>query len=193
MNYLEQYKVNVPEGKSGNWSVEKFEVKENDPGRLYYMLHGRDVPAGTYTRLSHNNTVIMSDTPCEIRDHLGFIHRAKGRCLVNGLGLGVVAKALLENPEVTHIDVVEIEQDVINLVWPTYYTNAKIKIHYGDAFTFIWPNGTSWDCIWHDIWPTLCTDNLEEVTKLKRKYARRTNWQAAWAEELLRYYKRQGG
>ena len=192
-NYLERYKVNVPEGSSGKWYIDKFEVKEDSPGRIYYMLHGRDVPPGTYTRLSHRDHYgpMMTDTPSEIRDHLEFIRRASGRCLVNGLGLGVVIKALLEKPEVTHIDVVEIEQDIIDLVW-SHYRNGKTTLHHTDAFTIDWPKGTRWDCAWHDIWPNICTDNLEEVTKLKRKYARRVLWQGAWVEDLLRDYKRRG-
>ena len=193
MNYLEEYKVNVPEGKSGIWYVEKFEVKEDSIGRISYMLHGRDVPPGIYTRLCREKSFdnpVMSDTPSEIGDHLHFIHTAHGNCLINGLGLGVVVNALLHKPEVTHIDVVEIEQDVINLVWPAY-NNGKTTLYHADALTTQWPKDQKWDCAWHDIWPSMCTDNLPEIAKLKHKYARRVKYQAAWAEDELRYRHRQ--
>jgi len=194
MNYLEQYKVDVPEGVSGDWEVAKFIVAENDARGISYALHGRPVPPGTYTRLMKKGAwdPMMSDTPAEIRDHLEFIYRAKGRCLLNGLGLGVVLKAISAKPEVTHVDVIEIEQDVINLVWPTYNDGDRVTLYHADAFTIQWPKHTHWDCAWHDIWPSLCTDNLPEIAQLKHKYARKVKYQKAWAEELLRDYRRRG-
>jgi len=195
MNYYEKYKVDVPEGISGEWKVEKFTVAENDIGAISYALHGRPVPPGTYTRLKKEGAwdPMMSDTPAEIRDHMEFIHRATGRCLLNGLGLGVVLKAILAKPGVTQVDVVEIEQDVINLVWPTYKDGNRVALYHTDAFTIQWPKDTRWDCAWHDIWPALCTDNLPEVAKLKHKYARKVKYQKAWMEEELRDYRRRGG
>jgi len=193
-NYYEKYKVAVPTGESGDWVVDNFTIEEHDIKALSYALHGRPIPPGTYTRLMRKGAFdpMMSDTPAEIRDHLGFIYEARGRCLLNGLGLGVVLKAILEKPEVTHVDVVELEQDVINLVWPTYKDGSRVTLYHADAFTIQWPKETRWDCAWHDIRESLCTDNLLGVAKLKRKYGHKVQWQAAWAEDLLRYYRRQG-
>lgn len=191
---MEEYKVAIPEGKSGEWKVERFVVPEQSIEGFRCAQEGRPVDPGTYTRLIKDGAwnVMMSDTPAEISDHLDFIHRATGRCLLNGLGLGVVLKALLTKPEVIHIDVVEIEQDIINLVWPTYQNGDRITLHHDDAFSIQWSKDKRWDCIWHDIWPSICTDNLPEIAKLKHKYARRAKYQAAWVEELLRYYRKQG-
>lgn len=194
MQDYEKYKVDVPAGRSGDWEVSKFTVPENDIRGISYALHGRPVPAGTYTRLMRQGAFdpMMSDTPAEIGDHLEFMDRATGRCLLNGLGLGVVLKAILAKPGVTQVDVVEIEQDVINLVWPTYKDGARVTLYHADAYTIQWPKDIRWDCAWHDIWPSLCTDNLPEITKLKHKYAHRVKYQKAWAEELLRDYRRRG-
>ena len=193
MNIYEQYKVNVPEGKSGKWAVEKFTVKENDTWAIHYALYGRPVPPGTYTRLMNGgHDPIMSDTPAEISDHMGFIHKAHGRCLINGLGLGVVLKAIATKPEVTHIDIVEKEQDVIDLVFPTYQHLPNVTPYHDDAFSIKWAKGTHWDCIWHDIWNNICTDNLPEIARLKHKYSHYTKYQAAWVEDLLRYYRKMG-
>ena len=190
----ENYKVNVPEGVSGDWKVEKFTVAENDIMAIAYALHGRPVPPGIYTRLMKKGAFdpIMSDTPAEISDHFSFIRNATGKCLLNGLGLGMVLKALLGKPEVTHIDVVEIEQDIINLAWPVYQDGERVTLYHADAFTIQWPKDKYWDCAWHDIWPSLCTDNLPEIAKLKHKYAHRVKYQKAWAEDLLRDYRRRG-
>ncbi len=191
-DYFDDYKVNVPEGESGEWKVTKFTVDKNDIGSIRCAMAGRPIDPGVYTRLMHNKAYdpMMSDTPAEIRDHLGFIRKATGSCLLNGLGLGVVLKAILDKPEVTHVDIVELEQDVINLVWPTYKDGERITLYHADAYTIQWPKGTKWDCAWHDIWPDICTDNLPEIALLKHKYARRVKYQAAWVEDDLRYIRR---
>ncbi len=182
---LEKYKVDVPEGKSGEWKVEKFTVTENDMRGISYALHGRPVPAGTYTRLMRDGAwdPMMSDTPAEILDHLDFIYEAKGRCLLNGLGLGVVLKALLAKPEVTQVDVVEIEQDVIKLVAPSY-NDPRVHIYNADAYTIVWDKTDRWTVAWHDIWANLCSDNLEEMTRLHRKYGHKVEWQGSWGKDL---------
>lgn len=194
VNYFEQYKVIIPEGESGDWKITKFTVSEHDIRGMSYALNGRPVPAGTYTRLVKNGAwdPMMSDTPAEIGDHLDFIHRATGNCLLNGLGLGVVLKAILAKSEVTHVDVIEIEQDVINLVYPTYQDENRVTLHHADAFEIQWPKDKYWDCAWHDIWPSICTDNLLEIARLKHKYAHKVKYQAAWLEDLLRSYRRRG-
>jgi spermidine synthase len=192
MNYLEEYKVAVPEGQRGPWRVERFTVGEHDIGRVICSFDGRDVLPGTYTRLIKEGEYAptMSDTPAEISDHLWFIHRAQGKCLINGLGLGVVLRAILKKPEVTQVDIVEIDLDVINLVWPTYQSDPRCTIHHDDAYSIIWPKHKRWDCAWHNIWASMCTDNLEGVTRLKRKYGHRVAFQAAWCEDFLRREKR---
>jgi hypothetical protein len=191
---FDKYKVDVPEGVSGDWSITKFTVSDHDIRAISYALHGRPIPPGTYTRLMKKEAFdpMMSDTPAEIQDHLNFIYEATGKCLLNGLGLGVVLKAILAKSEVTHVDVVEIEQDVINLVWPTYQDGSRVTLHHADAFTIQWPKDKHWDCAWHDIWPSICTDNLPEIAKLKHKYAHKVRYQSAWVEDLLRCYRRQG-
>ena len=187
-------KVDVPEGRSGPWRVNRFSTDPNSIHMLRAKMQGRDISPGTYTRLLKDDEwqPMMSDTPAEVADHISFMYQAEGRVLVNGLGLGVVIKGLLLNPRVQAIDVVEINQDIINLVWPVYEKHKQVRLYPGNAFTIQWPPGARWDCVWHDIWPEICTDNLPEITRLKRKYARRCTWQAAWCEDRLRYMKRRG-
>ena len=172
---LGRYKVCVPEGESNDWKVEKFHQT------FFWSEHehyGRSVPPGDYTRLIFRDEVIMSDSPVEIRDHLEFIKKAHGRCLINGLGLGMVLQAVRNKRTVTHIDVVEKSPDVIRLVWPTYASLPDVTLHEADAYTMRWPRGTKWDCAWHDIWGH---GDAEGRAKLKHKYAGRVQWQGAWA------------
>lgn len=79
--------IDVPDGVSGNWAVESFEVKEISCGQISGMFRtGRFTPPGKYKRLTHHNSLVMSNTPDEIRDFICFTSRAYGTILINGLG-----------------------------------------------------------------------------------------------------------
>lgn len=192
MSYLDKYKVDVPEGQQGHWKVERFTVTEEDTkwsrlrAAISYSSGGRSVEAGTYTRLARNGYVIMSDTYDEIRDHLAPIREAKGQCLVHGLGLGVVARAMLLKPEVDKVTVVEISQDVIDLVAPHYTEQFgdRVEVVCADALTWVSPKGTRYSVVWNDIWDNICSDNLPDMHKLHRRYGRKADWQGSWARYL---------
>jgi hypothetical protein len=194
-------RVSVPEGSVGEWSVSQFEITKDTPDALYYAIHGRPIPPGTYTRLTRGGTgrgnVIMSDTPAEVRDHFEILYKLRlaepeTHVLIHGLGLGMVLGAALRNPNVAHVDVVEIAAEVIALVAPTYSSDPRLTIHEGDAFTYRWSTWKRWDIVWHDIWPNLCTDNLGEMATLHRKFGRRCDWQGSWGKESLRAERRRG-
>jgi hypothetical protein len=201
----EKYKVDVPEGESGNWRIERFTVSKKDAGMesfraMFSFGGGRGVPEGTYTGLYRRGgierwSLIMSDTPDEMRDHMEFVRRAKGRVLIHGLGLGMCAAAVLKKEELMHLTVVEISKDVVELVAPWLATLAEerdkgLEIIVGDCFTWQPRRGSRWDAIWHDVWQDLCVDNLEEMNKLHRRFGRRCDWQGSWGRELLRARRR---
>jgi spermidine synthase len=175
-------KVTLPEMDNGKWRVEIFTVDMPD---FHSMLHGRAVPKGeTFTRLMRNGTLVMSDTPAEMRDHGMAVRNAYGSCLINGLGLGMVLKNILLRPDVTDVTVVEISQELIDLVGP-HYADPRLTIVCSSAFDYKPPKGKRYDMVWHDIWDDLCTDNLKEMTVLHRKYGRLCEWQGSWGKELL--------
>lgn len=182
-------KVTVPEGKSGNWHIERFEVDQH--GAFMESLTGRPIRPGVYTRLMHGRTVVMSDTPAEMRDHYAAVRAASGVVLINGLGLGMVANACLAKPSVDRVIVIELSPDVISLVAPHYAEiyGARFEVVNASAFDYK-PTEPAYGAVWHDIWNDLCADNLPEMTRLKRKYARRANWQGCWGEHEIRAYAR---
>ena len=198
---LAKYKVDLPEGVQGGWRIEKFEVNAED-SKLTAMAasqHGRGfVPPGVYTQLIEDPVTswtypMMSDTPDEIRDHIGFIHRAEGTVLIHGLGIGMCAMAVARKPEVRHVLVIEKSPDVIALVaapLQAQYCGKKIEIHEADAFTWKPTQGKRWNFIWHDIWPTLCESNLDEMATLHRRFGRRCDWQGSWGKERLQKQRR---
>lgn len=177
----------IPNGKSGNWKIETFEVFENSIQYLRCALQPgcRTAKPGKYKRLLHNRNTIMSNTPAELRDHSLFVRKAKGKVLINGLGLGCCLAELLNKPKkITSITVIEISKDVINLVAPFFIKSPKIRIIHADAYIWTPPKNAYYNTIWHDIWPTICSDNLPQMTKLKQKYKNLCGWQQCWAEKL---------
>lgn len=200
INWYDSFRVTVPEGTSSDVTIRRFEVERDSLTNLRLQLQGgRQCAPGTYTQLLRRGQIWMSDTTAECRDHWEPYNQAQklehGSMLINGLGLGVLLQGVIPLGNLDVIDVVEIDPDVIKLVGDHYMALAEehgvqLTIHQDDAYTIQWPKGRRWDLAWHDIWPTLCTDDLEEHGKLNRKYGRRVDWQGCWAHEQLLSYRR---
>jgi len=174
-------KIDVPDGISNDWRIESFNVPKNDISQVFSLMKtGRGVPPGDYKRLKRNGTLVMSNAPDEIRDFIRFVYRAKGNVLVNGLGLGVLLKALLNKKEVISVTVIEKSKDVINLVADTYLKDKRVTIINADAFEYKPAKDAYFDAVWHDIWDYITADNLPEMKKLTRKYGRKASYQESW-------------
>lgn len=175
-------KVDVPEGASGNWAVQRFSVTKEDA--MFFNLRAgiRGISPGHYTRLVCGATVVMSDTPAEVWDHIAPVANAHDDCLVNGLGLGMVANAMLLKDAVKSVTVIELNPHVISLVAPHYQEKFgdRFRVIQSDALLYKPPRGTRYGTVWHDIWNDICGDNLENMKLLHRKYGRRTDWQGSW-------------
>lgn len=187
-------RVSVPEGTKGDWTIARFEVSQRDAdfGNIRALVSGRgSIVPGIYTKLTHSRRgLVMSDTPDEMRDHYQIVCKASGHVLLNGLGIGMVLSAVLRREGVDRVTVVEKEPDVIALVGPHYENDPRVQIVLADAFDHCPPKADHYGAVWHDIWDNLCGDNLAEMTRLKRKYGRRCDWQGCWGESYLRRSKR---
>jgi len=182
--------VDVPEGQSGVWKIERKHIKPDPVSEFRSIMKtGRSVPEGEYTFLYRGGTLVMSDTPDEKRDHTEAVLKAKGHCLIAGLGIGMVLNAMAIKKEVERIDVVELSQDVIDLVSGHYEKKFPGKINFiNDSIFDYKPKKNSKDkynVVWFDIWDNLCTDNLQEMGKLHRIYGQRANWKGSWGKEFL--------
>jgi len=205
---VDRYSVaEVPEMSVDGLVVERFVVGEVD-GRLSILRsmfsHGeknRGVPPGEYTRLSVNGMLWMSDTPAEVGDLLGLFSavrgasEAKGECsvLLHGLGLGVALKGCFENGA-TKVTVVERDSRVLEHVggfWKSVY-GERLELILGDAYAWKPEPGVRWDCVWHDVWANICSDNLESMKKLHRRFGRRCDWQGSWCRAETRRAAKRG-
>ncbi|ENF9375328.1 TPA: hypothetical protein ACWXE1_004793 [Klebsiella pneumoniae] len=179
------YDLPVTDGKSGSWTLDTFTISQEKAHMLSLRAdvtgnQNEYIPPGKYRRLSNNGEVVMSNTPMEINTCMEFIERATGRVLINGLGLGMVLHVILQKKEVTHVTVIEKEQDVINLVAPALIDDKRVDIICADAMTYQPPAGVTYDVCWHDIWTYFSAENLQEMENLERKYLFLCKWQASW-------------
>lgn len=191
----DDWKVQIPEGTHGAVEVRHFEVPEHSIENVRLMLQGgRQTRPGNYTALHRNGRLWMSDTDAEVSDHWPadralYAAPDGARVLVAGLGLGMIVRRALAYDHVSHVDVVEIDPDVCALIGPVYASD-RCTIHQADIYDIAWPKGTRWDVAWFDVWPDLCTDNLESMGRLGRSYGRRCSWSGYWGKELLQAQRR---
>ena len=190
-------KVNLQERRIGIHAIEKFTVTEKGA-----MLHNLDMlqhhqphrmiePGGTYTRLVRfdggefegGRTVVMSDTPAEMADHVEAVKQARGKVVINGLGIGMVLNAVLAKPEVESVLVIEYNEDVIALTADQYAGNERVTIVQDDAYQYTPQYGSRYDMVWHDIWDHICPDNIELMDKLEDKWRPHAAWQGSWARD----------
>ena len=195
--WWKRFAVDVPEGSSGQYSIERFTVSQREAmafqlrQELYGLSH-RSVAAGTFTRLvsgddrSHK-IVIMSDTPAEIKDHLELFRAMRGNVLIFGLGIGMAAEAALRDPEVQYVKIVELSSDVITLVGPHLKKRygEKVSISKANALTYHRHSKDVFDVVWHDIWDTISHKNLAEMKGLEKAWKKRCGWQGCWSKDEL--------
>ena len=150
------------------------------------------VPVGKYCLLKKAprapgwDELWMSDTPREKDDHYGVVRKAEGQVLLVGLGLGMVAVALCRKKEVSHVTVLEIEPEVVQLIEP-YIRHPKLQVILADGNT---PplRGKHFDTIYIDIWPNVCSDNWETMKPLLisyRKFRRNGGLVTAWLKDYI--------
>jgi predicted membrane-bound spermidine synthase len=173
-----------------------FNAKDNF---IYNFRNAREdrmfiIRSGKYVRLTVKGEIMMSDTGMERISNKQFIEKATGRVLIAGLGIGLIINNIIQNDAITEIIVIEKYQDVIDLV-ATKFNDARLKIVCADIFDWIPEKGEKFNTIYFDIWPTICTDNLNEIYLLHSRFKRfkaKSGWMNSWLKEYLQKQKRKG-
>jgi hypothetical protein len=179
----------VPDGTKGDWTVASFTISEEESMMSIMQHRERRCLPGEYKLLRRGDVVVMSNTTAEINDMRHVLNRATGHVLINGLGLGLLPNALLKIDEVERITIIEISQDLIDLVG-SCFDDPRLEIINYDAYEYKPPKGVRYGYVWHDIWDTLCSDNLKLMEKLHRKYGRRCDQQDSWGRTFLKREQR---
>lgn len=185
--------------EKGIAKISPFEFKNEGMQTLTNLRLARDaewwfqINEGKYVRLVVNGELMMSDTGMERYSNREFIKKANGKILIAGLGIGMVLKNILDKPEVTEVLVIEKYQDVIDLVKPKF-NHPKLKVIQENIFNY--KTKEKFDVIYFDIWPSINTDNLEEIKILHNKFKynlNRTNsncFMDSWLKKYLQNIKR---
>jgi hypothetical protein len=199
----------VKPGQIGEARISYVKVDTSEPDIFFANLrYTRDGASfmrlrdGTYARLHVDGELMMSDTVMERHTNLLFLQKARGDVLVAGLGIGMVLTPLLspDRPEgrsVRSVTVLEKSADVIALVGP-YFQDPRLTIVHADVEDWTPAVGQTFNTIWLDVWPTLDSDNLPMMARLKRKYRKYLDrsdpdaWIGAWSETEVRALKRRG-
>lgn len=153
-------------------------VSYDHPTRWHELLEG----GGRWT----------SDLPIEQWQQRAAVKGFRGKVLVGGLGLGVVARILAEQKNVTRIDVIEKSAEVVKLVGP-YILDPRIHIHVADLFDFLRHADRQWHYAFFDIW---AQDNeytfYETVLPLKELAGPFVRYPVRnWNEDIMRGQVRQ--
>lgn len=96
----------VPEIKLGSIKIEHFEVDRHGSVMSHIAAPGFGVSPGRYVRLYIGNSLMMSDTRMEVISNCHVVQEAHGRCLIAGLGIGLILFPILEKPEVSEVLVI---------------------------------------------------------------------------------------
>lgn len=176
--------------KFGDWQIDRPFLPEHRRGGMpwsdFTLLRHGIFPKIDYSNMHIADDdgrildVVMEDSPRELARHLPIWLHAHGHVLKTGLGLGCVVRGLLANPEVTHIDVVEIDADIIRVVGAEFACNPRVTIHQGDAHELSFPSDTRWDFAWHDIWTEENKGLHQQHMKLFVKFDKQADRQGAW-------------
>lgn len=168
----------------GLWTIERRAAPESEPhGAMFRALVGSPVQTalGRITEATMHQPpgeIVMEDSTQELSRHLPIWLAARGRLLVTGLGLGCVVRGLLASPQVEHIDVIELDRDILRIVGAEFEREPRVSLHLGNALTCKMP-GRHWDFAWHDCW---CEGSGLQLLHLKliARYRKRCARQGAW-------------
>jgi len=163
----------LKEGRAGRFALEKAVMPKGDiidgyerpTGRMVKMRNGFDRPI---VRLTEDGNTWMSDNPFEVASIMSAVEAARGDVLTAGLGLGLIPTLIKD--KVTRIDIVEMNQEVIDLVFHQV-ANQKMQVIRDDLFHYLRTTKRRYDFIAIDVWQDTLLPLLEmdEAKRIARR------------------------
>lgn len=193
--------ISLPEKKSGKFEILHRILTDKTPligMRQAFMRGTRPIMCNIETplrihELKENGNVWMTDLPEELNQIAQMLHevKPKGRVLIGGLGLGICAKMVAALPEVTTVDIVELNEDVINLAFKNFdlAIEKKMCCTKDDILRYIREVGPEYDYYLLDTWAGTGESTWwEDVMPLRRTIRNRFFTRPkihCWAEDIM--------
>lgn len=177
-------KTIIPEATLGDYSIQYFTISEGEAsflkmkGMFNRSYLARFLQPGDFCRLIYKDQILMSNTHAERHSNLEIVNRAHGQVLIAGLGLGLIICPIAKKDDVTHITVVEIAKEVIDLVEPhlrDYLGEDAHKLEIINADIFEFEPSHKYDVIYFDIWGCYSGDEYPQTKKLHIKFSYHIN------------------
>tara|TARA_R100000781_G_C4059706_1_gene120574 strand:+ start:404 stop:952 length:549 start_codon:yes stop_codon:yes gene_type:complete len=176
--------VTIPEGSSGDFAIRHFNGQTTDYNWERYLIMKNEI-AEAYTVLTKEGCPmpIMQDSYAEYKEHQWLWDNATGDVLVGGLGIGMLHQKLIDNPNVTSVTIIELEQDVVDLVWEHCIKDDSFTLVVADFETWNPPEGSSFDTVWGDTWLVDNSLTMKDYSTLIRdRYSQYTPNIGFWGE-----------
>lgn len=113
-----------------------------------------------------------------------FLHRASGRVLCFGLGMGWSLAPLLLDPSIELVEVVEIDPLLLEWVGPRLSglpRSCELRLHLGSAWNWEPSQLVSWNTIFLDVWHSLPLQGLEELRSRWLPHLAEGGWLGSWS------------
>jgi len=157
------------------------------------LLHSDD---GKMCQLDRNRgwQVWMGNGPDEEHDMAYGAARMHGKCLVLGLGIGLVVQYINACKKCKSITIVERSPIVIKHIAPWLQENVSIPIEIieGDDVEFLSSTEQKWNTMYADTWEK-CTDALHKIDTLRKLAIGKVKGKKVfWCEQELKCLKKEG-
>ena len=181
---MTRIEVNIPEGISGNFEIAHYTSETTDNMWQTYLNMKNETHDSHIVLLKEGCSMpIMQDSEAEYNEHQWLWDNATGDILIGGLGIGMIHQSLIDNPNVTSITIIELEQDVVDLVWEHCAKDDSFTLVVDNFETWTPPEDSSFDTVWGDTW---LVDNPLTManyrTHIKDKYSQYTPNIGFWGE-----------
>lgn len=182
----------LKESKVGNFSIVKEVIPQGEIFPMYNYEIGRHYPFQLpynldTVELRENDIIWMNDGPDEQDAIVPALKVAKGDCLECGLGIGLLPTFLTMNKNpIRSMDIVELNEDVVKLVFPQLKLAFPATVIYGDAKEYLQNTEKKYDFIHVDIWPDILVNikQVEEFMDLAQRCLKPNGTIRVWLQEL---------
>ena len=179
---MSRIEVSIPAATSGDYAIAHYNHETTDNNWQVYRSM-KNEPYETHTVLIKNSCPmpIMQDSQAEYNEHQWLWDNATGDVLIGGLGIGMVHQPLIDNPDVTSVTIVELEQDVVDMVWSHCAKDDSFTLIVDNFETWEPPAGSSFDTVWGDTWLIDNPLTLDEYrTLITNQYSQYTDNMGFW-------------